>query len=147
MTTENTGSPHDPDYNISVSSSPDTLRAEYVPPAGSIAEQTYDPNKKYPDGAYIRALDPLTGLPDPEYMWPDDSPNRQEMMLHRIAEGFNKILDNQRTIVADTAETKATIIKQEEKIETILVLLEAALREFRSQQFKDTNKVEETFKD
>tara|TARA_E500000331_G_scaffold132750_1_gene129822 strand:+ start:3323 stop:3730 length:408 start_codon:yes stop_codon:yes gene_type:complete len=133
MTTENTGSPHDPDYNISVSSSPDKIRQYYVPPAGSVADQTYDPNKIYPDGAYVRSLDPITGAPDPEYMWPDDSPNRTEMMLHRISEGFNNILLKLDSV----EETKATVAKQEEKIEQILVLLEATLREFKTIQIKN----------
>tara|TARA_B100001079_G_C16365365_1_gene494863 strand:+ start:24 stop:380 length:357 start_codon:yes stop_codon:yes gene_type:complete len=94
MTTENTGSPHDPDYNISVSSAPDNIRAEYAPPVGSAAERTYNPNRHYPDYVYERAMD--GGVPDPDFMWPDDGPDKTQEMLHRISDGFNKILIHQR---------------------------------------------------
>tara|TARA_B100001250_G_scaffold131205_2_gene111995 strand:- start:3116 stop:3535 length:420 start_codon:yes stop_codon:yes gene_type:complete len=137
MTTENTGSPHDPDYNISVSSTPDSipptieqLKEAYNPPVGSTAARTYDPNKLYPDGTWERAHD--AGRIDEEFVWPESPPNRSEMMLHRISEGFNKILDKLDIV----EETRATVVQQEAKIETILILLEKTLREIKANEIK-----------
>lgn len=148
MTTENTGSPHDPDYNISVSSAPDSIRptidqlkAAYHPPAGSIAAQTYDPNKRYIDAAWERAWD--GGMIDPDYEWPDNPPDKTQEMLHRISKGFNNILLK----LDGVEETKETVIKQEEKIETMLVLLDKALREIEIIRTNSNKKSETELED
>jgi len=143
MTTENTGSPHDPDYNISVSSTPDSIRPTidqlkeaYNPPIGSLAAQTYNPNTRYPDTAWERAWD--GGMIDPHYQWPDDPPTKTEEMLHRISEGFNNILEK----LGNVEETRTTVVKQEEKIETMLVLLDKALREIELIRTNSNKKTE-----
>ena len=53
-------------------------------------------------------------------------------MLHRISEGFNKILDKLDSV----EETRATVVQQEAKIETILILLEKTLREIKANEIK-----------
>ena len=147
MTTENTGAPHDPDYNISVSSTPDSIPKRFVhrtesydPPVGSTAAQTYDPNKTYPDVAWERATDHPDGI-DPDYEWPENPPDKTQEMLHRISEGCNKILLKLDSV----EETRATVEKQEAKIETMLILLEKTLRDLKADQIKP--KVTEDFKD
>tara|TARA_B100001996_G_scaffold223651_1_gene172094 strand:- start:46 stop:468 length:423 start_codon:yes stop_codon:yes gene_type:complete len=138
MTTENYGVAHDPDYNISVSSSPDTIRETYNPPAGSIAAQTYNPNMNYPVSAWERAFD--GGELDEDYEWPINPPDKTQEMLHRISEGFNRILLKLDSV----EETRATVEKQEAKIESILVLLEKALREIKTEQVKPKVEVTES---
>ena len=145
MTTENTGSPHDPDYNISVSSTPDNiipdfdqLKANYNPPVGSLAARTYNPNMVYPDSAWERALD--GGVIDALYMWPDAPPNESEQMLHRISDGFNNILFKLDSV----EETRSTVVKQEEKIETLLVLVDKILREIEIIRTNNNKKSEQT---
>jgi len=146
MTTENTGSPHDPDYNISVSSTPDSipptleqLKANYNPPAGSTAAQSYNPSQHYPDCTWERATDGPDGV-DPDYIWPESSPDKTQEMLHRISEGFNRILLKLDSV----EETRATVEKQEAKIETILVLLEKTLRDLKVDEIKPKVEVTES---
>ena len=121
MTTENTGSPHDPDYNISVSSTPDRIPEGYVPPAGSDAAETYDPNKHYSDFTHDRAMDTLGNGPDPEYCYPDHPPDMTQDLLHRIL-----------SKVHDVNELKTIVLEQQVKIDEIHVMLETTLRDLRS---------------
>ncbi len=94
MTTENTGS-HDPDYNISVSSVPDKIREEYAPPVGSNAANSYNPNVNYPPDAWERAMDNPGGGPDPDYIWPNNPPDRDSLLMHKVSEWLVKINEQQ----------------------------------------------------
>ena len=117
MTTENTGSPHDPDYNISVSSSPDRIPEGYVPPEGSPAAQTYDPNRYYPEGTHKRAMDTGgSGIPDPLFLYPDHPPNMDQDMLHKI---LDKVADQYVRFGA----LEDIVLKQNEKIDELIKLL------------------------
>ena len=121
MTTENTGSPHDPDYNISVSSSPDRIPEGYVPPAGTPAAETYNPNIRYPDGTHARAMDTDSGLPDPLMLYPDEPPDMTQDM-------FDKILDKTADMYHRFGALEQIILQQNDKIAQLQKTLEDHVR-------------------
>ena len=121
MTTENTGS-HDPDYNISVSSSPDRIPEGYVPPAGTPAAETYDPNIRYPDGTHERAMDTGgTGIPDPLMLYPDEPPDMTQDM-------FDKILSKTADMNHRFGALEQIILQQNDKIDKLQKTLDDHVR-------------------
>ena len=128
MTTENTGSPHDPDYNISMSSSPDRIPEGYVPPAGTPAAETYNPNIKYPDGTHARAMDTDgTGIPDPLMLYPTEPPDMTQDMFDKILSKTADMYYRFGLLEKKFNEMEATVKQQTENIEQLVKVLEKSL--------------------
>ena len=127
MTTENTGSPHDPDYNISVSSAPDRIPEGYVPPEGSPASETYDPNAWYPDATHDRAMDTADGTPDEKYLYPDAPPDMTQDMLDKILSKTADMYYRFGQLEEKFNEMEATVKQQTENIEQLVRIIEKSL--------------------
>ena len=127
MTTENTGS-HDPDYNISVSSSPDRIPEGYVPPEGTPASETYDPNAWYPDATHRRAMDnPDKDGPDDQYLYPDQIKDKTTELIHKILFQVSDTRDRFGQMELKFNEMEATVQQQNKNIEQLVRIIEKSL--------------------